>query len=157
MMTSREIVHQAIDELSEAEAGIVLETFTDRRKHEAPGVALRQAFVEAYRIRDLEEGLRMEKHPGIVFSNGTGGRSATLSDGPAVWEIVETLKGTELTDQQAIAAITTTAEWGALPHAQLQTAVRYYADFHEEVDEKIALNSQKPKPQRGSPPGEDRE
>ena len=114
MMTSREIIHQAIDELSEAEAGIVLETFTDRRKHEAPGLALREAFVEAYRIRNLEEGLRMEKHPGIVFRNGTGGRSATLSDGPEVWKIVETLKGTELMGQQAIAAITTTAEWGAL-------------------------------------------
>jgi len=150
MMTSREIIHQAIDELSEAEAGIVLETFTDRRKHEAPGLALREAFVEAYRIRNLEEGLRMEKHPGIVFRNGTGGRSATLSDGPEVWKIVETLKGTELMDQQAIAAITTTAEWGALTHAQVQTAVRYYSDFHEEVDEKIALNSKQTERQRES-------
>jgi uncharacterized protein (DUF433 family) len=87
--------------------------------------------------RLIEEGLRMEDHPGILFRDGPAGRRAALAGGPDVWEIVETLRGTGLTGEQAIAA---TAEWGNLSHAQVRMAVRYYADFREEVDERIAHN-----------------
>jgi uncharacterized protein (DUF433 family) len=87
--------------------------------------------------RLIDEGLRMEDHPGIVFRDGPAGRRAALAGGPDVWEVIETLKGTELTGEQAIAA---TAEWGALTHAQIRAAVRYYGDFHDEVDERIAHN-----------------
>ena len=79
----------------------------------------------------------MEDHPGIVFRDGPAGRRAALASGPDIWEVIETLKGTELAGEQAIAA---TAEWGSLSLAQVRMAVRYYADFREEVDERIALN-----------------
>jgi uncharacterized protein (DUF433 family) len=139
-MTARETIHKAIEELSEAEAGIVLEVYSDLCEREKPGVALGQAFLEAYRVRDIEEARRREGHPGIVFRDGTAGRRAALAgDGPEVWEIVRTLKGTELTsDEQAIAAA---AEWGDLSHAQVQTAVGYYTKFRKEVDEMIAFNN----------------
>lgn len=88
--------------------------------------------------RLIEEGLRMEDHPGIVFRDGPAGRRAALAGGPDVWEIVETLKGAGLKGEQAIAA---TAEWGALTQMQVRTAVRYYADFRAEVDERIAHNA----------------
>ncbi|MFI5005349.1 MAG: CopG family transcriptional regulator [Solirubrobacterales bacterium] len=87
--------------------------------------------------RLIDEGLRMEDHPGVVFRDGPAGRRAALAGGPDVWEVIETLEGTGLAGEQAIAA---TAEWGALTHAQVRTAVRYYADFREEVDERIARN-----------------
>ena len=87
--------------------------------------------------RLIDEGLRMEDHPGIVFRDGPAGRRAALAGGPDVWEVLETLQGTGLAGEQAIAA---TAEWGALTHAQVRTAVRYYADFRDEVDERIAHN-----------------
>ena len=97
--------------------------------------------------RLIEEGLRMEDHPGIVFRDGPAGRRAALAAGPDVWEVIETLKGTGLAGEQAVAA---TAEWGVLTHAQVHTAVRYYADFRDEVDARIAHNSQEADRQRAA-------
>lgn len=97
--------------------------------------------------RLIDEGLRMEDHPGIVFRDGPAGRRAALAGGPDVWEIIETLKGTGLSGEHAIAA---TAEWGALTRAQVHAAVRYYADFREEVDDRIAHNSQEADRQRAA-------
>jgi uncharacterized protein (DUF433 family) len=87
--------------------------------------------------RLIDEGLRMEDHPGIVFRDGPAGRRAALAGGPDVWEVIETLKGTELSDEPALAA---TAEWGSLNLAQVRVAVRYYASFQEEIDERIDRN-----------------
>jgi uncharacterized protein (DUF433 family) len=97
--------------------------------------------------RLIDEGLRMEDHPGVAFRDGPSGRRAALAGGPDVWEIIETLKGTKLAGEQAISA---TAEWGALTHAQVRTAVRYYADFRDEVDERIAHNSREADRQRAT-------
>jgi len=87
--------------------------------------------------RLIDEGLRMEDHPGIVFKDGPAGRRAALAGGPDVWEVVQTLRATGLSGEQAVAA---TAEWGNLSHAQVNVAVRYYADFPGEVDERITYN-----------------
>jgi hypothetical protein len=87
--------------------------------------------------RLIDEGLRMEDHPGIVFRDGPSGRRAGLAAGPDVWEVIETLKGTNLSGEDAIAAA---AEWGALAPAQVRLALRYYGDFRDEIDERIAHN-----------------
>jgi uncharacterized protein (DUF433 family) len=87
--------------------------------------------------RLIDEGLRMEDHPGIVFRDGPAGRRAALAGGPDVWEVIETVKGTGLAGEQAIVAA---ADWGAPTRAQVQAAVRYYADFQDEVDERILHN-----------------
>jgi hypothetical protein len=87
--------------------------------------------------RLIDEGLRMEDHPGIVFKDGPAGRRAALANGPDVWEVVKTLKEFGSTGEQAIAGA---AEWGNLSRAQVDVAVRYYGDFREEVDERIAHN-----------------
>ena len=97
--------------------------------------------------RLIDEGLRMEDHPGIVFRDGPAGRRAALAGGPDVWEVIGTLKETGLAGEQAIAAA---AEWGALTQSQVRAAVRYYADFREETDERIALNSQEAERQRAA-------
>lgn len=87
--------------------------------------------------RLIDEGLRMEDHPGIVFRDGPAGRRAALAGGPDVWEVVKTLKEMGTPQEQAIAGA---MEWGNLSRAQVDVAVRYYADFPEEVDERIAHN-----------------
>lgn len=79
----------------------------------------------------------MEEHPGVVFRDGPSGRRAALVGGPDVWEVIETLKGTKLTGEQALDA---TAQWGNLSHGQVRIAVSYYADFREEIDARIAHN-----------------
>jgi hypothetical protein len=89
--------------------------------------------------RLIDEGLRMEDHPGIVFRDGPAGRRAGLSGGPDVWEVIETLHGTGLSGEKAVAA---TAEWGNLAAVQVRAAFHYYADYREEVDERILLNRQ---------------
>jgi hypothetical protein len=87
--------------------------------------------------RLIDEGLRMEDHPGIVFKDGPTGRRAALSFGPDVWEVVKVVKEFGSTGEQAIAGA---AEWGNLSHAQVNVALRYYGDFSEEIDDRIAFN-----------------
>ncbi|MDQ4040624.1 MAG: hypothetical protein M3141_02615 [Actinomycetota bacterium] len=89
----------------------------------------------------------MEDHPGIVFRDGPTGRRAALAAGPDVWEVVETLQGTGLSGEKAVVA---TAEWGNLTPLQVRAAVRYYADFREEIDERIQLNRQEAERQRAA-------
>ena len=89
----------------------------------------------------------MEDHPGIVFRDGPAGRRAALAVGPDVWEVISTLQGTGLKGEEAITA---TAEWGSLAVAQVRTAVRYYADFREEIDEWISRNREEAERQQAA-------
>jgi hypothetical protein len=95
--------------------------------------------------RLIDEGLRMEDHPGIVFRDGPSGRRAALAGGPDVWEVIETLQGTGLAGDKAVAA---TAKWGNLSPVQVRAAVHYYAEFREEVDDRIRLNREEARRQR---------
>ena len=97
--------------------------------------------------RVIDEGLRMEDHPGIVFRDGPSGRRAALATGPDVLEVIETLNGTGLSGEQAIAA---TVEWGDLTPIAVRAAVRYYADYRDEIDDRILLNRQEAKRQRAA-------
>ena len=49
--SNREAVHRAIDDLNDDEVEVFYKVFTERRKHEEPGLALRAAFIEVYRAR----------------------------------------------------------------------------------------------------------
>lgn len=89
--------------------------------------------------RLIDEGLRMEDHPSVVFRDGPTGRRAALAAGPDVWEVIETLQDSGLRGDDAIAAA---AEWGNLTPGQVDAAVRYYAEYPEEIDERISFNRQ---------------
>jgi hypothetical protein len=78
----------------------------------------------------LEEGLRMEQHPGIVFRSGPGGRRAGLIGGPDVWEVVGALRGADDGDADSLARI---GERTGLTADQVGVAVRYYADYTDEI------------------------
>ncbi|HEX8959288.1 MAG TPA: hypothetical protein VF770_05655, partial [Solirubrobacterales bacterium] len=54
--------------------------------------------------RYVDEGTRMDEHPGVVFRGGPTGRRAALAAGPDVWEVLATLKGGEAKGEKAIAA-----------------------------------------------------
>jgi len=95
--------------------------------------------------RLIDEGLRLHDHPGITFRDGPSGRRAALAGGPDVWEVIETLQGTGLTGEKAVAA---TARWGSLSEAQVRSAARYYAEYQDEVDERIRLNRQEAERER---------
>ena len=78
----------------------------------------------------LEEGLRMEQHPGIVFRSGPGGRRAGLIGGPDVWEVVGAIRGSDGGDADSLERI---CERTGLTADQVGAALRYYADHTDEV------------------------
>ncbi len=81
--------------------------------------------------RLLEEGVRMDAHPGIVFRDGPAGRRAAVAGGPDVWEIVRVV---ENVDARGEARVADAAAWLDLPAGQVSVAVDYYAAFRDEVD-----------------------
>jgi hypothetical protein len=90
----------------------------------------------------VDEALRTEEHPGIMFRPGPTGRRAGLAGGPDVWEVIATLESVrreqpELSGEALVAA--TAAAAGITPR-QVRAAVGYYGAYHDEVDERIAAN-----------------
>ncbi len=88
--------------------------------------------------RLVEEGLRMAQHPGVVFRDGATGRRPALADGPQVWVLAEIFREQPLDTDEAIeCAAAETAEFMELEHEQVRTAIRYYLDYRDEIDEWI--------------------
>lgn len=81
--------------------------------------------------RYIDEGMRMEDHPGIVFRSGPVGRRAALAAGPDVWELIGVVRNVEGSGE---AAVTQAAEWLGLRREQADIAVRYYSEYPDEVD-----------------------
>lgn len=84
--------------------------------------------------RLLEEGVRMDAHPGIVFRSGPAGRRPGLALGPDVAEVIAFLQHLDATGQEAIRE---TTHWLRVSERQVRTAVDYYTDFPDEIDEEI--------------------
>jgi len=85
--------------------------------------------------RYVEEGLRMDAHPGIVFRDGPAGRRAGLAgSGLEVWEIVETVR-------QNKGSIKDAADFHNLAVSKVQSVVGYYAEFKQEIDDWIESNA----------------
>ena len=89
--------------------------------------------------RYIDEGMRMDDHPGIVFRDGPAGRRAALAAGPDVWEIMSVLRNTS---KRGEAAVVQAAEWLNLSPVQVRAAVRYYGEFPQEIDERIRRNQE---------------
>jgi hypothetical protein len=87
--------------------------------------------------RYVDEGTRMDEHPGIVFRDGPTGRRPAIAGGPDVWEAMATLKAGKARGDEAVVA---TADLLSLTELQVRTAVRYYSDYPEEIDERIRRN-----------------
>jgi hypothetical protein len=90
----------------------------------------------------VDEALRTEEHPGIMFRPGPTGRRAGLVGGPDVWEVIGALQAVQaedsgLADESLVAAI---AEVTGLSPRMVRIAIRYYAAYPAEVEERIAAN-----------------
>ena len=82
--------------------------------------------------RYVEEGLRMDEHPGIGFADGPAGRRAiVLGTGLDVWEAFATVR-------QTGGSVEATARYLELPVSAMRAAVRYAAAFPGEIEELIA-------------------
>ena len=95
----------------------------------------REAGVSAAALYEqfIDEGLRREEHPLIAFRDGGGGRRAVIAGRRiAVGQIVDTI---EASPGKGDARLKEAAEYLSLPLSHVQAAVRYYAQFKDEVDE----------------------
>ena len=86
--------------------------------------------------RFIDEGLRSEEFPGLVFRPGPAGRRAGLVGGPDVWEIVRDLHGAR--DWGVADPAATVAAASELSDAQVRLAAAYYAAYPDEIDARLA-------------------
>ena len=85
----------------------------------------------------LEEAVKMQRCPGIVFTEGTTGRRARIAgSGMEVWEIIATYKSV----QKDFERIRKAYHW--LTEQQLLAAVGYYKAYPEEIERLIKLNEE---------------
>lgn len=106
-----------------------LERLEQRARHTG---LTQTALVERY----LEEGLRHDDHPGVVFMDGPAGRRARVAGtGLDVWEVVETVQHNAGSSAEAAAYLHVSEE-------VVLVALRYYADLPYEIDAWITSNAQ---------------
>ena len=102
-----------------------------RARAEARGERLSDAL-----RRYAEEGDRAEGHPGIVFRPGPAGRRAALAGGPDVWEICWVARQAGGGNQVPARL----AEELSLTPDRVAVALRYAAEFPEEIEARIELH-----------------
>jgi predicted transcriptional regulator len=90
--------------------------------------------------RLIEEGLRTEEFPGIIFRSGPAGRRAGIAGGPDVWEIVRDLKGAAR--EGAGDPIDAVSRISGLDGGKVRLAADYYAAYPAEVEERIRLDEE---------------
>ncbi|MFN0092141.1 MAG: CopG family transcriptional regulator [Acidimicrobiales bacterium] len=89
--------------------------------------------------RLIDEGLRSEAHPLVVFRPAATGRRAVLVGGPEIADVVGAIVGGDVpVDQRRARA----AELLAITGAQVDAALAYYAEFTDEIDTLIAERAQ---------------
>jgi hypothetical protein len=92
----------------------------------------------------VDEAMRTEEHPGIMFRPGPTGRRAALAGGPDVWEMIATLQtvraaGPDLEGDALVAAV---ADALGQSQRRVRVATRYYAAYPDEIDRRIAANNE---------------
>lgn len=107
------------------------ETVRQRLKRAA---AAGDSSISATAERLIGEGLRMADHPRIVFRDGPAGRRPRVIGGQDVWVVVTTIVGGDIPADERVARA---AELLSLPVADVEAAMRYYAEFTDEVDADI--------------------
>ncbi|MDY7104439.1 MAG: hypothetical protein S0880_24905 [Actinomycetota bacterium] len=93
--------------------------------------------ISALGERLIDEGLRMQAHPGVVFRDGPTGRRAAIAAGPDVWEVVTVLRDL---DGPLERRVVDAGDQLGLSSSQVRAASRYYAEYSEEIDEEIGAN-----------------
>lgn len=84
----------------------------------------------------VDEALRTEEHPGIVFRHGPMGRRAALASGPDVWEIIKVLEEIRAAQPEVRGndLVTATATELGLGENKVRVALHYYGNYPGEID-----------------------
>jgi hypothetical protein len=89
--------------------------------------------------RFVDEALRMEEHPGVLFRDGPSGRRAVLIGGPDVWEVVRVVRSARSAepDLDAEAVVGLAVETTGLPPGRVRVALDYWAAYPDEIEQQI--------------------
>ena len=84
----------------------------------------------------VDEALRSNYHPLVVFRDGPAGRRACLLGGPDVWEVVRAVRSSraaepDLSPDEVVALV---AETSGVPEHLVRAAIDYWADYPDDVD-----------------------
>lgn len=78
--------------------------------------------------RLIEEGLRTERHPLIAYRHGEAGRRpALLGSRLDVWQVIDVVAENR-------GSVADAAAYLGQPEIKVQAALRYYAEYHDEID-----------------------
>ncbi|MGH7869550.1 MAG: hypothetical protein ACREP9_18440 [Candidatus Dormibacteraceae bacterium] len=84
----------------------------------------------------VDEALRSQEHPLVIFRDGPSGRRARLIGGPDVWEVAQAINSTRNSESglapQAIVELV--SETSGLSTRLIRAALDYWADHKEEID-----------------------
>jgi len=89
--------------------------------------------------RYIGEGMRLDRHPGIIFRDGPAGRRPVVIGGPDVWEVIAAARSASERGEELVRAL---AERIGVPVEKIRIAVSYYGEYPDEVDRFIAANEQ---------------
>lgn len=85
--------------------------------------------------RLIDEGLRVDAHPLVMFWAGPGGRRPVLVGGPEVADVIGAIVGGDVPpDERRRRA----GELLGIPLALVDAAMAYYADFTDDIDVLLA-------------------
>ena len=86
--------------------------------------------------RFIDEALRMEDHPGVIFRDGPTGRRAVLIGGPDVREVIRAVRSArgsepDLDSDEVVSLVSANT---GVPARLVDTAIRYWAAYPDEID-----------------------
>ncbi len=95
--------------------------------------------VSAASNRLVDEALRSQEHPQIVFRDGPAGRRARLVNGPDVWQVIRAVRSAREAepDFEADEVLSHVSDSTGVARPTVQAAIAYWADFPTEIDELI--------------------
>jgi len=84
----------------------------------------------------LEEGIRMRRHPGILFVDRGGGRAAVLAGRPrlSVWQVVLTVRASR--------SLAAAARHLTIDVPSVERALAYAAEHADEIESAIQANEE---------------
>ncbi|MGH7922118.1 MAG: hypothetical protein ACREQM_19575 [Candidatus Dormibacteraceae bacterium] len=89
--------------------------------------------------RYINEGMRLDRHPGIVFRDGPAGRRVVVIGGPDVWEVIVAARSAPERGDELVRAL---ADRIGVTGEKIRVAIRYYAEYPDEVDRVVAANEE---------------
>jgi len=86
--------------------------------------------------RLVDEALRSNEHPLVVFRDGPAGRRARLVGGPDVWQVIRAVRSAraaepELGAEQTVALVSTTS---GVSVPVVRAAISYWTAYSDEID-----------------------